>query len=472
MVTESVSECRQLNDTQQPTLLSASSPRYGMTTLTCLVIASMIGAGVFTTSGYSLQSLGSPLRVMIAWCIGGLIALCGAVAYGALARQIPESGGEYLYLSRRIHPFAGFIAGWVSLTAGFSGAIAAAAVTSEKYLLPADARPDWLPERAFALLIVVACGLGHSFVVRLSAVLQNTVVLLKLVAILAFLGCAAASIPAHPWQWEPDSGAVSDPSALVLAMATSVMWISYSFAGFNAAVYVASEVPDTQRIVPRALLLGTCLTTLLYLLLNLTFVSAAPFRQLAGQADIAAVAAGAIGARPLELLIRTIIGLATFSSVAGMIMAGPRVYARMADDGVFPGYFRSGARSVPRTVLLQSLLAILLICGFQTLTGLLSYLGTTLSLSSAVTVAALFRGTRRISTPGAGRDSAAAVAIPLPLRHAVAALIYIVATLCFIVLMTIHEPRQLWGTLATIVAGALLWRASARASRNRCLGSD
>ena len=120
----------------------------GPWTLAALVVANMIGAGVFTTSGFALGDLGSPLRVLAAWFIGGLLALCGALCYGALARLVPASGGEYLYLSRNLHPRAGFIAGWVSLLAGFVGAIAYAAITFSVYVAPTPrsrSRSMWRP---------------------------------------------------------------------------------------------------------------------------------------------------------------------------------------------------------------------------------------------------------------------------------------------------------------------------------------
>ncbi|NDH93061.1 MAG: amino acid permease, partial [Planctomycetia bacterium] len=121
----------------------------------------MIGSGVFTTSGFALESLGSPAAVLAAWAVGGLIASCGAIAYGALAFRLPQSGGEYLYLSRALHPFFGFLAGTVSLTAGFSGAIAFAALTCQAYAGPLVGLPDWLPPQAFATAVVIVCGIVH-----------------------------------------------------------------------------------------------------------------------------------------------------------------------------------------------------------------------------------------------------------------------------------------------------------------------
>ena len=229
--------------------------RFGLTTLTCVVIASMIGSGVFTTSGFSLAALGSPERVLIAWAVGGVIAVCGAIAYGELARRLPISGGEYLYLSRQLHPFAGFLAGWVSLTAGFSGAIAMAAITFEAYAVPESIRPAWMVPNSVAVTAILIFGFGHAFLVKLFAAIQNTVVGIKLLALTSFLVLAAMQLTTREWHWadlNPDLPPLMSMDSIT-ALAGSVMWISLSYAGFNAAVYIASEVKNPERNVPLSL---------------------------------------------------------------------------------------------------------------------------------------------------------------------------------------------------------------------------
>ncbi|HJO11680.1 MAG TPA: amino acid permease, partial [Gammaproteobacteria bacterium] len=126
-----------------------SNKQLGLYTLSGLVVANMIGAGIFTASGFALGDLGSPRLVMLAWLAGGVIAITGAISYGYLVKLNPQSGGEYLFLSRNIHPLLGFIAGWVSLLAGFTGAIAYSAMTLETYLLGAEFRGS-IPENTIA----------------------------------------------------------------------------------------------------------------------------------------------------------------------------------------------------------------------------------------------------------------------------------------------------------------------------------
>lgn len=432
--------------------------RFGLTTITCVVIASMIGSGVFTTSGFSLLSLGSPERVLIAWCIGGFVALCGAVAYGELARRLPVSGGEYLYLSRRLHPFIGFLAGWVSLTAGFSGAIAMAAITFEAYAVSKDIRPEWLAPNTVAVTAILLCGLGHAFLVRLFAAIQNSVVGIKLLALIAFLIVAAVQIPTYSWHWTPLNAELEPfwSRGAILAMAGSVMWISLSYAGFNAAVYIASEVHDPERTVPKSLWLGTVLVTVFYLLLNSVFVTAVPADQIAGEKEIAAIAAAGIGGDSLELLIRVAISLGTFSSVAGMTMTGPRVFSRMADDGVFPQMFRTGRHSISRTVLLQTAIAAGLVL-VSNLEALLGYLSLTLALSSAVTVLTLLLPDR------SGSDSSdSGVSARPSATITVCAVAYVGSTFIIGILMSIDDPRDLIAAGITLLIGGVLWLISCR----------
>lgn len=424
---------------------SQGASHYGLMTLSCVVIASMIGSGVFTTSGYSLGALGTPARVLAAWGVGAIIAVCGAASYGELARRLPVSGGEYSYLSRRLHPFMGFLAGWISLTAGFSGAIAMAAITFEAYAVPDSIRPDWLPPKAVAIASIALFGVGHAFLVRLFAALQNSIVAVKLLALSLFLGVVAVSLRSHEWHWEPIRSELPALNSFVFfqAIAGSVMWISLSYAGFNAAVYVASEVKNAEIVVPRSLILGTLIVTGLYLALNAVFVSAVPGSEIENQKEVAAIAARAVGGSGLELMIRIAIGLGTLSSVAGMIMTGPRVFSRMADDGLFPGFFSTGPRSIPRTVLFQTFIAIALVL-VSNLEDLLGYLSTTLALSSAVTVATLFLP---------GRGEASRLRIPVALGAAT----YVLSTLVIAILMVIHDYRDLAATAITLVSGSLLW---------------
>ena len=356
--------------------------RFGLPSATALVVASMVGSGVFTTSGFLLEKLHSPRRVLLAWLVGGVIAGCGALNYGALARRFPESGGEYLFLSRTFHPAIGNIAGWISLLVGFSAPLAAAAYGFGAYLAP------WLisntPQWTGTLLL---CGLAmlHGFHGRRGAWVQNFAVGFKLSLMAAFFLLAWQRLPADAFARE--FGNKFDSGDFF----SSLLWVSFSYSGWNAAVYLGGEVQDPQRVLPRALLLGTGLVTLLYLALNTTFVFATAPAELAGKADIGRAAAYALGGQAWADSLALLVALALSTSVSAMMMAGPRVYARMAQDGFLPCYFSAHQGGAPRrAIFLQCALALLLLWSFG-FKELLTYIGFTLGLSTAATVGGLIR---------------------------------------------------------------------------------
>ena len=352
----------------------------GLVSASALVVASMIGSGVFTTSGFLLADLQTPGRVLAAWLGGGVLALLGALCYGALARRFPESGGEYLFLARTLHPAAGYLAGWVSLLVGFSAPLAAVALAFGEY-----AR-HWLPfsaPLATGTCLLVALAAVHGIHVQRGAWVQNIAVLAKLLLILLLLGCAGARLQPSP------PPVVSGYSASDFAVA--LVWISFSYSGWNAAVYIGSEVRDPERNLPRAMVWSTALVTLIYLALNAVFVYAAPVEQLSGKLDLARLAAEALGGRALANLVTVLIALALATAGSSMMMSGPRVYARMADDGCFPKWFRFPVQGPPRrAVVLQTTLALAMLWS-ATFESLLTYIGFTLGLCTAAAVAGLIR---------------------------------------------------------------------------------
>jgi len=412
--------------------------------LTALVIGNMLGAGVFTTTGFAMADLGSPGWVLLAWLVGGVLALCGAFSYGSLARLMPVSGGEYFFLSRVVHPLAGFIAGWVSLWAGFTAAIAFAAITFEAYLLPASLRAS-IPANVVATIAILLAALAHGLHVRHGAILQNAAVAIKLLFIAGFilfvvaLGNPGGWAGIEAWRDAPPTGFAP------AAFATTLMWVSFSYSGYNAAIYVASEATRASRVVPRAMLLGTAITTLVYLALNAIFVLAPAPEAIAGQEDVAAIAARAVAGDALAYLMRAIIALALFTSVSAMIMTGPRVYAQMAADGLMPAFLRFDGEVPASAVALQALLSVIVVW----LTGLrelLSYLGFTLGLSTAATILSLFvavrrRGSARPDLPG----------------YPWAPALTVTFTLLFAALAASINPREMLAAVLTILSAVLVY---------------
>lgn len=416
----------------------------GRPTLIALVIGNMLGAGVFTTSGFAMGDLGSPVYVLLAWFIGGLLALCGAVSYGALATLMPVSGGEYYFLSRCIHPLAGFIAGWISLLAGFTGAIALAALALEAYIVPPGVK-HLLPENSVATVAILLAAVAHSLHVRHGAILQNTAVVVKLILIAGFVLFALCGTAVESWEGVTAWRNADRPAFSVPAFAMVLMWVSYSYSGFNASTYVASEAMHASKSVPGTMICGTVIIMLVYLLLNAIFVFAPAPGTIAFQQDVAALAAGALAGEPLAKVMRGIIIIALYTSISAMVMSGPRVYAQMADDGLMPAVLGFRGEVPASAIALQAVLAIALVWTTG-LRALLSYLGFALSLSTVVTVAGLFVAVRRRRKEHVG----------LP-GYPWAPAIFILFTLVFAGLAATRDPLEMAAALITVLSAVILY---------------
>lgn len=417
--------------------------RLGLASAAFLVIANTVGVGVFTTSGFALADLRSPALVLLAWLVGGVVALCGALSYGALARRIPESGGEYIFLARTVHPLAGFVAGWISLLAGFTAPIAVAALTLQAYL--GDAIGEQIDPRWLGTGAIMFAAVLHGIRARAAVAAQNLAVALKLTAI---AGLVAVGFYALDWPRGAAGRAVDsiDPGAF----AVTLVWISFSYSGWNAAVYVASEVREPSRNVNRAMLLGTVAVIGIYLALNTVFVYAAPVDVLAGRADIGAVAAEALGGPWLRRGITAIIALALMTSISAMVMAGSRVYARMAQDGFMPRALAPAGALPSATVALQGALAISVVW-VSGLAEVLGYVGFTLGLCAAGTVAGLV-ALRRSEGPSA---------VPIP-GYPIVPWAFIVMTLGAAGFMVFRAPYEACVGFLTALLGVPAYFAARR----------
>jgi APA family basic amino acid/polyamine antiporter len=364
--------------------------RLGLGSGVGLVVANMIGAGVFISAGFMAQQL-RPGAVLLAWVVGAALALAGTVAYGGMVRACPRSGGEYRFLSDFLHPFAGYLAGWISLLVGFSAPIAASALAAGHFAR--TLRPG-LPPLAVAAALVVGLTALHAMGFRTSTRTQNALVLLKGVLLAGFVLVGLAHAPVAWPDWSPPSPSAS-PAA---AFASSLFFVSFAFSGWNAAAYAAGEFARPSRDVPRAMLAGCLLVAVLYLAVNWVFVaSLAP-----AQAAVALtyetdrvtlghlVMRDALGPRGAAAMSGLTI-VALVSSMSAMVFVGPRVYAAMAEDGFLPRVLRAdGAGPPPAAVVLQGALA-LAILFTHPLQEMARNLGAVLVVSPALTAAALFR---------------------------------------------------------------------------------
>jgi amino acid transporter len=427
-------------------ILGKLSMNLGLTSATGLVVASMIGSGVFSTSGFLLADLGSPWFVLLAWAVGGLQAALGALCYGSLARRIPESGGEYCFLSRTLHPAAGYIAGWISLLVGFTAPLAAAAFAFGKYAQP------WLgnvsPAFSGSILIVIFAVI-HALEVRRGAQVQNLAVLINVALIVVFVALAFIEHKPHIVE--------SCSEFSISAFGISLVWISFSYSGWNAAVYIGGEVRDPKQNLPRSLILGTTCVTILYLALNAVFVFSAPLTELSGQLEVGRIAARAIGGSVLEEAVSGIIALVLISSASSLVMAGPRVSAKMAMDGYLPAWLNVADGPPRAAIALQAALAVILLWT-SSFEALLTYIGFTLGISTAVTVVALLvlrhREGKSLRVPG----------------FPVVPWLFLCGVVAMTAFAVVQKPVECLVGFGTILAGLIAWLFNRRAivSKNNC----
>ena len=361
----------------------------GPVTATLVVVANMIGTGVFTTTGLLLTDIESPSAVLLAWLLGGVIALAGALCYSELGTSIARNGGEYRFLTELIHPAVGFAAGWISLVVGFSAPIAASALAFGIYvhvLFPG------VPPLASGLVLVALLSALHGTRVETGTRIQNGLTVLKILLIVGFVAAAIFVIPSHSLVRLSGFG----PEVFSAPFAVMVVSVSFAYSGWNGAAYLVGEMRRPGKHLPIALGLGTAVVTLLYLGFNAVVLLGTPIGKLVGTIDVGYVATVGLFGEKAGLLLSLLIALVLMSSESAMIMVGARVYEAMGED--YPALrllrLRRRGGGPVFAIALQGLLAagLLLTLTFQ---ALLVYIGLTLSVFAGLTVVALFLHRRR-----------------------------------------------------------------------------
>ena len=356
---------------------------------TLLVVASMVGTGVFTTTGHLLADLRSPLAVLGCWALGGLLACCGALAYGELAVRYPESGGETSLTTHLYGRRVGFVAGFVSILVGFAAPIAASAIAFGEYADRAlgGAGPS-ARVLGLGLLALVVAFYGHG---RGATLFQDSFTALKILLIVTLAGAGLAAGDSNRLLAPAEA-----PAALGGSFAVGLVYVSFAYAGWNAAVYVAGEIREPERNLPRALTIGTAGVTVLYVALNAALLVAAPVEALAGRTEVAHGAAEALFGPGAARLVSGVIALGLLSTVGAMVLTGARVAEAMGERHERLGWLRRRPGSAGPAVATAGLGAL---AGAMALSAsfdaLLVYTGVTLSLFAAVTAAGVFRVRRR-----------------------------------------------------------------------------
>src|SRR6195952_836279 len=303
-----------------PGRLSQGGSSVSVLVAIAIVVADMIGVGVFTSLGFQVKDIPSGFSILLLWTIGGVVALCGVFSYSELGAMFPRSSGEYNFLGRAYHPAFGFLAGWVSATVGFAAPVALAAMAFAEY--GKSVFPD-APPLALAFGLVWLVSLVQLTGVRHSSTFQLIATILKVLLIVAFLVSGFVIGTPQPVSFAPSA---SDFSTIASApFAISLVFVMYSFSGWNAATYIIGEVHQPERNVPRAMLTGTLIVMVLYVALNAVFLHTAPIGELAGQLDVARISGSHIFGEFGGRIVGAMICFGLISSISAMMWIGSRV---------------------------------------------------------------------------------------------------------------------------------------------------
>ncbi len=423
---------------------------------TSVVVSNVIGVGIFTTSGLLAKDLGDPRLLMGIWVIGGILALSGALCYAELGTRFPRAGGEYAYLREAYGPLPSFLSGWASLFAGFSAPIAAASVGFTEYLsfyFPAlsmqnsgaAARGFFLPGHLVSALVIILLSAIHYRKVKIGGPVHVGLTSFKVGVIAVFVGCGflfgkgdvshfAPAIPISKW---PDFAS---------AMATGLIFVMFSYSGWNAAAYIGGEIRDPRRNLPRSLFLGTLLVVFLYLAINALYLYGVPLKDMASVIRIAELASLNLFGINVAPFLNIIFMGTILGSISAMVIAGPRIYYAMARDAVFP---RAIARVHPRfgtpanAILLQAFWSVILL-----FTGrfdqLLTFSGVVLILFASLTVSSVYFIRRKgQQNPG----SYSAWGYPWTM------LLFLAVSLWILVASFRYRPRESLAGLGVIASG-------------------
>ena len=422
------------------------SPRrtIGFVTASSIVIANIIGTGIFTSLGFQLADIQSGFPLLMLWIIGGITALCGALCYGELSAALPRSGGEYHFLSQIYHPALGFMAGFISATVGFAAPIALAAMAFGKYFVGVFGVGSPMLLSFVVVWVVTAFHLGN---LQVGSVFQNLSTLVKLLLIGALIAAGLFVQPKQPISFLPAPG---DTIAIFGApFAVALVYVMYSYSGWNAAAYISGEIKQPGKNVPRSLLVGTGLVIVIYVLLNAVFLATTPVQDLKGRLEVALIAGKHIFGTNGGRVAGAVICLGLVSAISSMTWIGPRVSMSMGEDHWWLRLLaRKNRHGIPTNAIVLQLLMVNLLLLTRSFESVVQYTQFSLLLCSLFTVLGVM--VLRATRPGIARPYRV-WAYPLP------PIIFAVITLWMMFYLLRWKTIESLAGLATALVGLLLY---------------
>lgn len=441
--------------------MGIGNEKYTRSVAVNVVIASMIGTGIFTSLGFQVSDGAIPdaFSILIIWLLGGLLALCGATVYGEVASYVGKSGGEYAFLSELFHPILGFLSGWTSLFVGFSAAIASLALATGEYLLPFLGVDNDVLFSLIGVEVTVHKVIGFCIImfiamvqlggVLIGGVVQNALTGLKLAMIVFFI-CSPFLVDSV--EWSSNSLAPTEESMSTifsLPFAGALVWVMFSYSGWNASSYIVGHLEKPRKTLSFSLLVGTMIVTVLYIALNVMFMMVADFDELSGRVDIANIVAEKMYGSEVALLFSLIFSLALVAGVNAMFISGPRVTEQMGQDYPKLKFF---AKKNEQDAPVISIIILFVISGslviFSSFKEIIEYIGITLSIFSMLTVASVFVVRKRKD-----RSENVVRSIGYPITP----ILFILITLWMILYFVVLDPMTLVYSLLSLVPGVIVY---------------
>lgn len=431
----------------------------GLITGILVIVADMIGTGIFMTTGNILGMTNNALIVLILWGVGGLVAITGSLCYAELAATWPDVGGEYIYLKKSFGFLPAFLTGWISLVVGFSAPVAASSLLLIQYInrflhiffadgtFPVLLDSVWI-QKIFAAILIIFFGIMHIIGVKRGSSIQNILTFIKIFLVLlliAFgLGMADWSMVGRlVADYAPQSG-VQDYSIPKIGLA--LLMVMFAFSGWNCASYIAGEIKNPEKNLPKALLLGTLITMVIYLLLNVVFLISTNGTELMGKDEIGAIAASNLFGTGISGIFTIGIAVILLSAVSVQMMVGPRVYYAMAKDNMI---FQSLAKVHTRfetpylAIIIQIFFAVFYVFTGSAMT-LVIYMGFALNIFPVLTVIGLMY--TRHSQPELKRS----YKVPL---YPIVPIIYISLTVIMMIAALLNWTKTSLFAIAIVIVG-------------------
>ena len=416
----------------------------GFYTACAIVIANIIGTGVFTSLGFQLPGIHSGFALLMLWIVGGIAALCGALSYGELSAAMPRSGGEYHFLSRIYHPSLGFMAGIVSATVGFAAPIALTAMAFGKYFQGVFGFGSPV---ALSFVIVWLVALFHLGNLKAGSVFQNLWTLVKLLLIGALIGAGFLVDPKQPISFLPASNETM--SIFGGPFAVALVYVMYSYSGWNAASYITGEIKQPEKNVPRSLLFGTLVVIVTYTALNAVFLMTTPAQEMSGQLEVGLIAGKHIFGENGGRIVGGIICIGLISAISSMTWIGPRVTMSMGEDNALIRFLgRKNRDGIPFNAMLLQLALVNLLLLTRSFEGVVKYIGFALLFCSLLTVIGVM--VLRWTRPDLPRPYKV-WAYPLP------PLVFCAITIWMMLYLLRSNPTESLAGLATMALGLLLY---------------